>query len=340
MKGQKLQKFLIIGAGMIGETHTRTLINMGYQLALCDPVEEHLRRLGEKYRIEECYSDVEEALQKAKGDAAVICTPNHLHARAAVRAMEMGYDVLCEKPMAATAEQAKAMLAAEKRTGRCLMIGYIVRAYDAIDKVMEILEGEMLGRVISARCILATPETLDVAKTNYRLSYDTGGGIIYDYTHELDYCRMLFGEAKEVFAFCGCYLHKAKSVDDSADMLIRYRNGVVLTLHMDYIQRVGRAGSGRSFEIICEKGVLACDFHSVRIDKNDGEHEEFLFDMDWNQAFSKQAERFVRLCRGEGKIPHASGEDGLQALELADALYYSARKGILVQRDQKKREVF
>jgi len=326
-----IKKFLIVGAGMIGEVHTRTLKDMGYELALCDPCEQNLNRLGEKFSVRERYTDVDEALEQAGAQAVVICTPNHLHADTAVKAMEKGCDVLCEKPMAATVEQAKKMLEAERRTGRKLMIGYIVRAYDALDKVMELLKEGSLGKVISARCVLATPETLDVAKTAYRKSYETGGGIIYDYTHELDYCRMLFGPAREAFAFCGSYLRREESVDDSADMLIRYESGAVLSLHMDYIQRTGRTGYSRSFEIICENGTIECDFHKVKVYRNDRGRQEFTYEPDWGKTFPKQADRFIRLCSGEKDVPHASAEDGLKALELADALYRSAREGILIR---------
>lgn len=327
-----MKKFLIIGAGMIGETHARVLSRMGFELALCDTLRENLDRLGGEFGIAERYEDIDDALERSGADAAVICTPNHLHASAAVKAMEKGLNVLCEKPMADNAENARKMLMTAEKTGKKLMIGYIVRAYDALDKVMETLAGGRLGKIISARCVLATPETLDVAKTKYRLSYETGGGIIYDYTHELDYCRMMFGDAEEAFAFCGSCLRKEDSVDDSADMLIKYKSGAVLSLHMDYIQRVGRTGYSRSFEIICEKGVIECDFSKVRVFENDGGIEETTFKRDWDNAFTKQAQRFIRLCGGDESVPHASGLDGLKALELADALYLSAREGVPVRK--------
>ena len=321
------RKFLIVGAGNIGQTHARVLTSLSHPIALCDTNAENLRNLAEEFGIEERYPDIETALEHCDARAAIICTPNHLHAQAAIAAMERGMDVLCEKPMAASSAEARRMLETAKRTGRTLMIGYIVRAYDAIDTVMSVLRSGRLGRPVSARCVLATPETLDVAITRYRSSYETGGGIIYDYTHELDYCRMMFGVPQTVFAFCGSYLRRELSVDDSADMLIRYKSGLVLELHMDYIQRVGRTGMSRSFEIICAKGVLECDFRSVRVFTNDGRVEEHSFDLNWDAAFCKQAQRFLRLCDGNADVPHASAEDGLRALELADALYESARTG-------------
>ncbi len=324
-------KFLIIGAGMIGETHTRVLKKMGHEVALCDKLAKNLNYLGDKFGIEKRYGDASEGLRDFRPDAAVICTPNHLHREAAVKALEYGCDVLCEKPIASSVEDAKAMLEAQEKSGKKLMIGYIVRAYDALDKVREILSSDKIGKIVSARCILATPETLDVAKTRYRVSYETGGGIIYDYTHELDYCRMLFGEPGSAFAFCGSYLRPEESVDDSADILIRYRSGLVLELHLDYIQRSGRNAYSRSFEIICENATVSCDFKSVTVEYNDRKgKEEYSFDPDWDRMFTKQASRFIELVNGNENVPHATGLDGLKAIELADALYRSAREGVMI----------
>lgn len=317
-------KFLIIGAGMIGRTHAAALQTLGLPFAVCDAKEENARALCAEYGVSEWYADYGEAVAHAGADAAIICTPNHLHAGPAVCAMEHGMDVLCEKPMAATAEQAREIYSAQQRTGRTLMVGYIVRSYAALSYVRRILDEGSLGRIVSARCVLATPETLDLAKTSYRRSYATGGGIIYDYTHELDYCGFLLGEAETGAAFCGSYLRKELSVDDSADVMIQYRSGAVLQLHMDYIQAVGRCGHSRSFEIIAEKGVLSCDFHTVKIDYNDGKSVEETFELDWNTHFVIQLKRFLAVVNGEPES-YVTAREGLRIMEMADELYTSAR---------------
>jgi len=319
-------KALIIGAGMIGETHARVAKAMDMPLALCDSVRERVEEVGDAFGIAERYTDFREAVMKSGAEAAVICSPNHLHEQHAVFAMEHGLHVLCEKPMAATAGQAGNMLRASRQTGRRLMIGYIVRTYDALEKVQQLLRGGGLGRVASVRCVLATPETLDVAKTRYRLQYETGGGIIYDYTHELDYCGYLFGRAAEVFGYCDLLLKGEHTVDDNAELLIRYQSGVTLMLHMDYIQRAGRGACGRSFEIVCESGFLSCDFKTVTVDWYHGGREAHSFPLDWDASFTKQMKTFIALCGG-ADAAHASGEDGLSAIELADALYRAVCTG-------------
>lgn len=325
----KKPKFLIIGAGMIGHVHAGALKKLGLPFDVCDPKEDFAKDLQARYGAETCYTDYREAAALSDADCAVICTPNHLHAAPAVCAMENGMDVLCEKPLASSAAQAKEIYDAQKRTGRFLMVGYIVRCYPALDKVREILSSGITGPVISARCVLAAPETLDVAKTPYRKSYETGGGIIYDYTHEIDYMRLLLGEPVMGAAMVGCYLNRDRSADDSADMLLRFDSGVQLQLHMDYIQWKGHGGGGRSFELVCEKGTLECDFHTVTVSLNNGQCASSSFDLAWEDNFVTQMRRFLRARSGED-IPYASAESGYRTLCIADKLYESAASNTFV----------
>jgi len=319
-------KFLIIGAGMIGRVHAEALVKMNLPFDVCDPKQEFAESLAKDYGAENVFSDYKKAIEETDAAAAVICTPNHLHCEPSVYAMEHGLDVLCEKPIASTVEQAKQMYEVQQKTGRLLMVGYIVRCYKALDRVREILDSGVLGKIVSARCILATPETLDVAKTTYRLKYETGGGIIYDYTHEIDYCRYLLGEAEYGAALCDCYLNQSRSVDDSADILIHFVSGVNLELHMDYIQWVGHGGHARSFEIICEKGTLQCDFKTVDTFRNDGKADHEDCNLDWYAAFITQYERFIAAVEGKPGIPYVTAESGMKTLMIADRLYESVRE--------------
>lgn len=317
-------KILIVGAGGIGETHIKTLRKFdGIQIAICDTKPENLERFGTAYHIGERYTDYKQALTEGSFDAVIVCTPNHLHECVTVFALEHGCNVLCEKPMAATVEQAQRMLDASRKTGKKLMIAYIVREYEGLKRLKALLDKETLGKIISARCLLATPETLDIATTTYRKSFETGGGIIYDYTHELDYCRYLFGQPDAGFCFSNCALKPDLTVDDNAEIQIRFVSGVTLQVHMDYIQRTGRGACGRTIEIVGEKGFAACDFKTLDINYYDGREERFDLDYDWVNNFKNQFQTFLDICEGKDRS-YVSGEDGLAVLNMANRLYESA----------------
>lgn len=322
-------KFLIVGAGMIGQVHARALKSLEQEFVFCDSLQKNVDNSSDMFGIQERYTDYEEAIKKSGAQAVIVCTPNHLHAPVAICAMENGKDVLCEKPMAATSEQARAMMDAVNRTGRRMIIGYPLRSGDALYRAKEILDSGSLGRVLSVRSVLAAPETLYQAKTPYRRSYETGGGIIYDYTHELDYLRFLLGDPYEAVCFCESLLKQADSVDDSVDALLRFEGGVTAHLHLDYLQERGR-GRGRYFDIVCEKGFLSCDFKSLHVYYNDGTDIDEAYTTDWNAPFPRQIRSFLRYLQGEA-IPCAVAEDGLRVVEIADALYESARSGKIVK---------
>lgn len=317
-------KFLIIGAGMIGRVHAEALSGLGLPFSVCDYNEEFARILTEDTGADAYFVDYKKAIEESGAQVAIVCTPNHLHADPAIYAMEKGLDVICEKPIASKFEDAKRIYEAQQRTGKVLMVGYPVRCYPALDYVKNLMDDARLGRIISARCILAAPATLIQAKTPYRNKYETGGGIIYDYTHEIDYCRYLLGEPDAVCAFCESHLNRELTVDDSADMLFHFPNNAVLSLHMDYVQWKGRAADGRSFELVFEKGMVACDFKTVTVSFYDGTYEKKDFNFVWSAPFPIQIQKMIDIVNGKD-IPYVTAKDGLRIIEIADKSYESAR---------------
>lgn len=322
-------KFLIIGAGMIGRVHAQALKDLSQPFSVCDYNLSFAESLASDFGADKAYQSYEEAVMEAGAPVAIICTPNHLHAAPAIFAMEHGMDVLCEKPMASSVEDARKIYEAQQKTGRILMVGYIVRCYPALSYLKDKLDEGAAGRIISARCILAAPETLDVAKTTYRKTYETGGGIVYDYTHEIDYCRYLLGEPDSVAAYCGSHIKKDLTVDDSADMLFHIEGDVSLALHMDYIQWAGH-GNGRGIEIIGDKACIDCDFKSVTLWPYEGEKETVSLPADWPAPFRTQISRMISIVNGED-IPYVTAADGLRIIEIADKVYESAREGKFIR---------
>lgn len=322
-------KFLIVGAGMIGQVHARALQGLQQRFVFCDSFQENVDSSSNMFGIQERYTNYKDAIKASGADAVIVCTPNHLHAPVSICAMENGLDVLCEKPMADTSEQARVMIETVHKTGRAMIIGYPLRSGDALYRAKEILNDGSLGRALSARCVLAAPETLEVAKTPYRRSYKTGGGIIYDYTHELDYLRFLLGDPIEGFCYCDCLVKQEDTVDDNADALLRFEGNVTAHLHLDYLQERGR-GRGRYFDIVCENGFMSCDFNSLHVYYNDGTDIDETFTADWNAPFSRQIHNFICYLKGAA-IPCATAEDGLRVMEIADALYKSAHTREIVK---------
>ncbi|MFQ3550000.1 MAG: Gfo/Idh/MocA family oxidoreductase [Armatimonadota bacterium] len=115
----------IVGTG-IGGTHAN-----GYSkcpdaeiAAICDIDQERCGKLCEKYNVKKFYTDYKEMLADDEIDAISVCTPNSLHAPFTIDALKAGKHVLCEKPMATNAADARKMVDVAKETGKILMMAF------------------------------------------------------------------------------------------------------------------------------------------------------------------------------------------------------------------------
>lgn len=318
-----MKKVLIVGTGMIGQVHAHTAQKMGIDFAF---VTRNPAPITKIFGPCETYTDYTVALSASHADAVIICTPNHLHASYSIEAMEQGLDVLCEKPITATSEQAIPMLEAAKRTGRTLMVGYVLRQSQAMQQIKTILDNGTLGTLVSAHIKLAAPETLREAATAYRRSYETGGGILYDYSHELDYCTYLFGDVDNLFGYCDRRFKQDETADACVDTIMKLKNKMLVHMHFDYIQDAGPGSHWRTMEIVGENAFLETDFNQLTVHYHDGRTAKWSYPDIWENDFTTQLSAFQAYC--EGKPGNCcTCEDGLKVLMLAEAIYKSADTG-------------
>ena len=184
---EKKMRILIDGAGFIGEVHLNIL--MKYDLADVAVSETNRDRLDEiinKYGIKEYYLDIDEAL-KNNYNGAVICTPNHLHAEHSVKFLNMGIGVLVEKPMTHTVKDARMMVKAARDNNSFIYVAYVVRKFDTFLKIKKLIDEGHLGELYSMRAVVSSRRTLTDAVEKYRGKKATGGSVVHDYSHEIDY---------------------------------------------------------------------------------------------------------------------------------------------------------
>ena len=95
------------------------------------------------------YSEGLDLIKDADVDVVDICLPTYLHAEYSIAAMEAGHHVICEKPMALTAEDAERMAVASERTGRLLMVAQVVRFWPEFEFLREQIEAQTYGALLS-----------------------------------------------------------------------------------------------------------------------------------------------------------------------------------------------
>jgi predicted dehydrogenase len=235
--GQRSPKrILILGAGSIGKRHAANLAALGAEISMFDVNRALLKILCDEYRWTPVH-DLDIALGRDRFDAAVICTPNHLHISCAQKAVDAGLHVFIEKPLSHTMDGVIDLIASQKRSGRIGMAGFNLRFEPGLQYLKQRLDPT---RVAFAHVEFGSYLPSWRPGTDYTRGYSAnrsmGGGIILDDVHEIDYACWLFGYPGSVLPASGTYGGLSIDVEDVAEMQFRYPDKIV-TLHMDYLQR-------------------------------------------------------------------------------------------------------
>lgn len=148
----KKMKVAIIGTGWIADAHIVEYLKMPDVeiVAGADLIEGKAEKFFKKWKVEgvRCYRSHKELLDAEKDlDAVSICTYNATHAECAIAALEHGVNVLLEKPMCVTTEEAVAIMRAEKKSGKVLSIGFQPRFDPNMVKVCQIVQSGILGKI-------------------------------------------------------------------------------------------------------------------------------------------------------------------------------------------------
>ena len=325
-------KILIDGAGFIGEVHLNILLKYKLaDIAVSETNETRLNEIIRKYNIKEYYKDIDEALENSDFDGAVICTPNHLHAKHSVKFLEKGIGVLVEKPMTHTIEDAKMMVETAERNNTFIYVAYVIRNSDPFIKIKKMVENGQLGELFSLRAIVSSRRTLTDAVMNYRGKKATGGSVVHDYSHEIDYSIWFMEEkVKEVCCRGANIIYKDWETYDSTDILLSFENNKTSSLHMDYIQPPNR----RAIELYGTKGTLMwTDCEDIRLyseawAKWINIQVENFFDFD--KPYYRQLKHYIACLKGEDR-PLVSGREGLNIVEIVEKCLESAETGTIIK---------
>ncbi len=181
----------IIGCGGIANgKHMPSLSKLSdvELVAFCDLVEEKAIKAKEQYGTPDAkvYTDYKELLKDGEIEVVHVCTPNRSHAPISIDSLYAGKHVMCEKPMAKTAEDARKMVAAAKETGRKLTIGYQHRHKPEAIYLKSVIERGDLGEIYLAKAYAVRRR----GTPNWGVflnEYEQGGGPLIDIgTHSLD----------------------------------------------------------------------------------------------------------------------------------------------------------
>ena len=316
--------FLILGCGSIGQRHIRNLRMLGVQdISAYDPMAERLELVAREHGVSTCPS-IEAGLAN-KPDVALICTPPHLHTSIARQAVDAGAHVFVEKPIAHKLDGLDDLLRAAEMHKRILYVAYNLRFHAGLRKLKEILDSGAIGKLLVIRAevgqYLPDWRPMQDYRAGYNVSAATGGGIILDASHELDYVRWLGGEVESVACVAGHLSDLEMDVEDIAAITLRLSNHVIAEVHLDCVQR----GYARNCKLIGSDGTLIWEFkEGVRQLLPDKTWHVYPIVPDPNDMYVAELSHFLACVRGE-ESPRVSGADGRRVLEIALAAKRSAQ---------------
>ena len=256
----------LIGAGFMGKAHVVGYSNMPklfwpapavpVMKTVCDIVPEIAADAKERFGFEKCCTDWRDVVNDPEIDIVSICTPNNVHAEMAIAALKAGKHVLCEKPIASTLADAKAMAEAAAEAGKkgvISMNAYQYRRVPAIDLAKKFIDEGLIGDILNIRCTYLQSWSADPnSPLSWRFQKDiAGAGTLGDIaSHVIDIAQYLGGDIDQVVGMMQTYIKerpvqeggvdllgtvkinenavkKAVDVDDEDSFLVKFKSGAV-----------------------------------------------------------------------------------------------------------------
>jgi len=331
-------KLMIVGCGFIGEIHLQAIVNNGLaDVMIVDRDETRLDFISDKYGIDEKYTNIDKALEKGP-DGVLICTPYNLHAEQVLQVAGRVRGVMVEKPMTFTVEEAQRMKDGVAAPGTFVIVAYCLRFSDPFIRLKTMADRGDFGNIFSIRASVSSRRALSDPVSGYIRDGAFTHGIVFDYSHEIDYCGWLAGSrAGEVMCRSRNSGFGPRLVEDTAELLIRYENGAVCSIHMDYLQTSFR----RAVEIYGTGGTAlwsTCDFFSPESDfihytreGSDGWMREKV-SSDVQAMYLEQLKHFIR-CLEKKDEPAVGITRGTEIMKTICACVASSDSGQWVKID-------
>jgi predicted dehydrogenase len=284
--------------------------------------------VGRKYGIDQTYSYDEYDACLEEVDAVYIALPNSMHAEYTIRAAAAGVHVLCEKPLAVTADECEQMIDACRRHRVKLMTAYRLHFEEINLAVIDLVRKNRIGEPK----FFNSSFSMTVRDNDIRTEKELGGGTLYDIgVYCINAARHIFrAEPKEVMAISvNSGPSKLAEIDESTGALLRFDGERVAAFVTSF-----NAADVASYRIVGTKGQIHVDpayeyaeglayeltINGKTTRKKIGKRDQFAPEL-----------LYFSDCIRRNREPEPSGEEGLQDVRIVQALYESAETGKAVQ---------
>jgi 1,5-anhydro-D-fructose reductase (1,5-anhydro-D-mannitol-forming) len=319
----------LIGASTIAAQHMIAAIraNGGDAVAVMSASADRAATFARDHAIAHATSRLDDLLGSDDVDAVYISTTNELHRDQVLSAAAAGKHVLCEKPLALTLDDARAMVARCRARGVVMGTNHHLRNAATHRAMREAIKAGRIGRPLFARVFHAV--YLPPHLQGWRIDKpEAGGGVILDITvHDADTLRfVLDDEPVAVTAMTSRGGMGREGLEDGVMGALRFASGLVAQFHDAFTTRYATTG----FEVHGEEGSLIGTDCMTQAPKGEivlrSKDGETRLAIDHENLYTRSVRLFQEAVAGRGS-PAASGEDGIKSLSVALATREAARTG-------------
>lgn len=354
----KKLRVLLIGAAFSADLHSdgySRILDKVDIVGICDKNTDAIKALASRYGFTgyEAYNDIDTAIANCDCDLIDICMPNFLHHDVAIKAMNAGRDIICEKPLATTVEDAEDMIKTAEKLGKHIYYAEDWLFAPAFRKAISIIESGQLGKMLYVRareCHSGSHSPF--AQT---IKYCGGGCMVHLGVHPVAFMlAMKDNKWSEISAMTSGggennIIHQKMEGEDWAGAFMRFADGTYATLEANYIT-VG--GMEDILDVYCEKGTIHVDlsfsgpvkvFSIPGLDYTIEKAEvttgwsNVAVDEKYSLGYCGEINHFVD-CALAGKDAQVGlrGIDGYETLRVINLIYKSAKDGVNIKNETKE----
>ncbi len=337
-------RLALIGAGGIGCLHLENIarLELVELTAVCDKMPEKAHAVAQKYNCP-AYTDYTQLLRDRVCEAVLIATPHYEHTTIGIAALESGHHVLVEKPISVHKADCERLIAAHKDKSLVFAAMLNQRTDPRYRKIKELVDTGALGPLQRVNWIVTDwfrPEAYYVSG-QWRATWEgEGGGVLINQSlHNLDLLQWICGMPTRVWGFCGLGRRHNIEVEDEVTAYMEYPNACTGV----FITSTGEAPGTNRLELAGDMGKLVLEDGVLSFTRNKVPASEFLKTS--KEAFAKpEVERVTFNIEGSGGQHYeilenfarailegtpliAPAEEGINSVELANAMLYSSLTG-------------
>ncbi|MCP8894371.1 Gfo/Idh/MocA family oxidoreductase [Shinella daejeonensis] len=328
-----MTKWGLIGASTIAREWVIGAIRAtgGEVVSVMSTSPERGRTYAAEQGIARAVTDLDALVNDPEIDAVYISTTNELHRDQALAATKAGKHVLCEKPLALSLEDARAMVRAAEEAGVVLATNHHLRNAATHRAMREAIRAGRIGTPLSARVFHAVH--LPPHLQGWRLDRpEAGGGVILDITvHDTDTLRfVLDDDPVEAVAFAQAGGMAKSGLEDAVMGVLRFKSGLIAQFHDGFTTKFAETGlevHGSEGSLFGRNVMTQRAVGTVTLRDAAGEHD---LPLDHGNLYEAALSAFHAAVAGKGQ-PSATGRDGVWSLATGLAVVTAARTGRAVK---------